>query len=152
MTIFYRGAKERVEQQLGCDHDWHGPCTDKVSLYYKCKVCHCIQRDCSEEEYYQALKRPMDVYLKPLLKIVTRLIPPPEGKNHAVVFDDIISDDMRFALCFELPDKTVLVPVFTKDLDFSPDEAARRLLFRGQDAAYCIKETAWAIDIGPPPN
>lgn len=102
-----------------------------------------------------------------VLEIVTGLLPPPEGKNHAVIsgravalnlfetedeLNDVAFDNMRFAFCFELPDETFLVPIFTSDFEFSPDETARRLLFRGQDAAYCIKETAWAIDIAPSPN
>lgn len=55
MTI-YGGTKKRVEQQLMCQHDWHGPCIDSISRYYKCAKCFCIEYDCTEEEYYARMK------------------------------------------------------------------------------------------------
>lgn len=55
MTIFYGGTKEQVEQQLVCSHDWHGPCIDMISRYFKCTICFCLDRDCTKEEYYQAV-------------------------------------------------------------------------------------------------
>lgn len=55
MTIFYGGIKEKVKQQLICQHDWHGPCVDRISRYFKCKICFAIDRDCAENEYYQKI-------------------------------------------------------------------------------------------------
>jgi len=53
MTIFYGGTKEQVEKQLNCGHyDWHGPCIDDISRFYKCPHCFCLDRDCTKEEYY----------------------------------------------------------------------------------------------------
>lgn len=53
--IVFGGTEQRVKQQLECEHDWHGPCMDRVSRYYKCKICFCLDRDCTEEEYYTFL-------------------------------------------------------------------------------------------------
>ena len=60
MIIIYGGSKERVKIQLKCKHDWHGPCMDDVSRYYKCKLCFCSQRDCSDEEDYFRLVKEAD--------------------------------------------------------------------------------------------
>lgn len=55
--IFYGGTERQIKQQLACDHDWHGPCIDDISRYFKCKKCFCMDRDIdSEEEYYRILK------------------------------------------------------------------------------------------------
>jgi hypothetical protein len=55
--IIYGGSERQVRQQLGCDHDWHGPCMDNISRYYKCKKCFCLERDVeTEEQYYQQVK------------------------------------------------------------------------------------------------
>jgi hypothetical protein len=60
--IIYGGVKERVIQQLACDHDWHGPCIDEVSRYFKCKKCFCLDRDCeTEEEYYRLVRESGEV-------------------------------------------------------------------------------------------
>ena len=53
--VIYGGVKCRVEQQLSCDHEWHGPCIDSVSRYYKCTKCFCLERDCVNEEDYNRL-------------------------------------------------------------------------------------------------
>lgn len=55
MTIIYGGGEETVRKQLACDHDWHGPCVDKISRYSKCRACFVLNRDCSESEYYSRL-------------------------------------------------------------------------------------------------
>jgi hypothetical protein len=39
MTIFYGGTEKQVRQQLGCTHNWHGPCVDETSKYFKCIIC-----------------------------------------------------------------------------------------------------------------
>jgi hypothetical protein len=53
--IVYGGTYIQVVKQFMCNHDWHGPCKDNISLYLKCKKCFCIERDCSEKEYYDRL-------------------------------------------------------------------------------------------------
>jgi hypothetical protein len=52
-TILYGGTKEDVIKQLGCQHDWHGPCIDDISRYFKCKGCKVIERDCTEGEFWK---------------------------------------------------------------------------------------------------
>jgi hypothetical protein len=53
--IIYGGARETVEKQLKCDHDWHGPNMDPISRYMKCLKCFCIERDLlNEAEYFKA--------------------------------------------------------------------------------------------------
>jgi hypothetical protein len=47
----YGGTSEEVKKQLKCSHDWHGPCLDEISRYYKCRKCFCLMRDMSEEEF-----------------------------------------------------------------------------------------------------
>jgi hypothetical protein len=36
---------EKEKEQKACDHDWHGPCIDEVSRYFKCRKCFCLDRD-----------------------------------------------------------------------------------------------------------
>ena len=56
MTIFYGGTRQQVEKQLSCGHyHWHGPCMDSISRFYKCPICFCIDRDCTEKEYYELI-------------------------------------------------------------------------------------------------
>jgi len=43
--IIYGGTREQIEQQLECDHDWHGPCMDDKYRYMKCGKCFCVDRD-----------------------------------------------------------------------------------------------------------
>jgi len=50
--IFYGGTKRTVEIQLSCQHEWHVPCRDSISHYQKCEKCFCVDRDCTESEYY----------------------------------------------------------------------------------------------------
>lgn len=53
--LLYGGAKLTVLKQLGCDHQWHGPCRDDISRYFKCLKCFCIERDLdSEAAYFEA--------------------------------------------------------------------------------------------------
>jgi hypothetical protein len=54
--ILYGGTKETVLKQLACEkHDWHGPGIDRVSRYFKCTKCFCIQRDfLNEKDYFKA--------------------------------------------------------------------------------------------------
>lgn len=54
--LLYEGTIKQVAIQLSCGHDWHGPCKDGISRYYKCQKCYCIDRDCTEEEYYERIK------------------------------------------------------------------------------------------------
>jgi hypothetical protein len=55
--IIYGGTERQVQQQLECEHVWHGPCIDRVSRYNKCLKCKCLDRDVvSEEHYYAAMK------------------------------------------------------------------------------------------------
>jgi hypothetical protein len=55
--IIYGGSEKAVKKQLKCEHDWHGPCMDNVSRYYKCKKCFCLDRDCNnEKEYYRLVE------------------------------------------------------------------------------------------------
>lgn len=55
--IIYGGSKRQVEQQLECDHEWHGPCRDLVSRFNQCLKCKCFDYDVdSEAEYYALLK------------------------------------------------------------------------------------------------
>lgn len=54
--IIFGGTEERIRQQLKCNHDWYGPCIDLISRYYKCKICFCLDRDCTEEDYYESMK------------------------------------------------------------------------------------------------
>jgi len=55
--ILYGGDREQVEKQLKCGHDWHGPCMDCISRYYKCKKCFCIERDLNTlEEYHERIR------------------------------------------------------------------------------------------------
>jgi hypothetical protein len=53
--IIYGGTNAQIEQQLTCDHDWHGPCLDGVSRYNKCTKCFCLDRDCQSREEYEHL-------------------------------------------------------------------------------------------------
>lgn len=55
--ILYGGTRETVLKQLECkEHNWHGPAIDRVSRYFKCVKCYCIQRDLmTEQEYFKAL-------------------------------------------------------------------------------------------------
>jgi hypothetical protein len=55
MTIFYGGTKQAVLDQIICEHIWQGPCMDHISRYYKCTRCFCIDRDCTEKEYYDKI-------------------------------------------------------------------------------------------------
>lgn len=45
-----------VLKQLACkEHHWHGPAIDRISRYFKCVKCYCIQRDLlTEEDYFKA--------------------------------------------------------------------------------------------------
>lgn len=52
--IIYGGTPDQIEQQKNCDHDWHGPCIDDVSRYFKCKKCYCLDRDVHEGELRKA--------------------------------------------------------------------------------------------------
>ena len=54
--ILYGGTKETVLKQLECkEHDWHGPAIDRISRYFKCMKCYCIQRDLmTEQDYFKA--------------------------------------------------------------------------------------------------
>lgn len=55
--ILYGGARETVLKQLECAHEWHGPCMDRVSRYFKCLKCFCLDRDFqSEKEWLKAEK------------------------------------------------------------------------------------------------
>lgn len=58
--IIYGGTERQVKQQLSCNHNWHGPCIDKISRYCKCKLCFCFERDCVDEEEYYRLVREVD--------------------------------------------------------------------------------------------
>lgn len=53
--IIYGGTEEQVKNQLKCDHNWHGPCIDSISRYFKCRECFCLDRDCSSKEEYLKL-------------------------------------------------------------------------------------------------
>jgi hypothetical protein len=54
--IIYGGDKSTVEKQLKCDHDWHGPCIDNLSRYFKCTKCFCMDRDLNNfDEYTKAV-------------------------------------------------------------------------------------------------
>jgi len=56
--IMYGGDRNQVLKQLACNHYWHGPCMDRISRYYKCTKCYCIQRDVdSLKEYYEVEAR-----------------------------------------------------------------------------------------------
>lgn len=57
MTIIYGGTKKQVKMQLKCSHVWEGPAIDAISRYLKCRICFCLDRDCSKEEYYEAIRR-----------------------------------------------------------------------------------------------
>ena len=50
--ILYGGDKSLVEKQLKCKHQWHGPCIDNVSRYYKCTKCFCLERDLNSLDAY----------------------------------------------------------------------------------------------------
>lgn len=55
--IIYGGARDTVLRQLKCSHKWHGPCMDRVSRYFKCLKCFCLERDLrNEEELWKAEK------------------------------------------------------------------------------------------------
>lgn len=56
-VVLYGGAKLTVLKQLGCEHEWHGPCMDAISRYNKCLNCFCVERDlASEAAYFEAAK------------------------------------------------------------------------------------------------
>lgn len=55
-VIIYGGTKKQIERQFSCRHDWHGPCIDEMSRYFKCKKCFCLERDMTEAEYYREIK------------------------------------------------------------------------------------------------
>lgn len=54
--ILFGGTRETVLKQLECkEHDWHGPGIDRISRYFKCVKCFCIQRDLlTEEDYFKS--------------------------------------------------------------------------------------------------
>jgi len=55
--VLYGGTRETVVKQLECEHQWHGPCMDRISRYNKCLKCFCLERDLqSEQEYWEAKK------------------------------------------------------------------------------------------------
>lgn len=55
--IIYGGDRPTVEKQLKCEHNWHGPCIDNISRYYKCTKCFCLERDVNSlKEYHKAVK------------------------------------------------------------------------------------------------
>jgi len=56
MTIFYGGTEDQVRKQLQCKHFWRGLNADRISVYYKCVHCSCLDRRCTEDEYYKALR------------------------------------------------------------------------------------------------
>jgi hypothetical protein len=56
-VIIYGGDKKIVEKQLKCSHDWHGPCIDNTSRYYKCLNCFCLKRDVKSHDEYLVLSR-----------------------------------------------------------------------------------------------
>lgn len=56
--MIYGGTKRQIEKQLTCDHKWHGPCMDNMSRYNKCLKCFCIERNMSEQEYYESIGMP----------------------------------------------------------------------------------------------
>jgi len=59
--IIYGHTKGQVEKQLKCDHkNWHGPCMDKLSRYYKCLDCFCLDRDFNTEKQYLEAKEELD--------------------------------------------------------------------------------------------
>jgi hypothetical protein len=65
--IIYGGDRATIEKQLKCDHDWHGPCMDNISRYFKCTKCFCMDRDLSSvAAYYEALKED-EAYLKGII-------------------------------------------------------------------------------------
>lgn len=55
--ILYGGTGPTVKRQLECAHQWHGPCMDKVSRYFKCLKCFCLERDLKDEKAYWAAER-----------------------------------------------------------------------------------------------
>lgn len=55
--ILYGGIKKQVEEQLKCNHDWHDPCIDSISRYFKCTKCFAMERDCTLEEYYERMNK-----------------------------------------------------------------------------------------------
>jgi len=63
--IIYGGSKDTVKKQLKCKHNWHGPCMDSISRYYKCIVCFCLDRDCADEkDYHRLVKEAGEYYSK----------------------------------------------------------------------------------------
>lgn len=46
--ILYGGDIATVKKQLACVHEWHGPCLDNISRYFKCVKCFCLDRDLSD--------------------------------------------------------------------------------------------------------
>lgn len=54
-VLIYGGTKAQIEKQLSCDHKWYGPCVDGTSRYNKCILCFCIERDMTEDEYYEEI-------------------------------------------------------------------------------------------------
>lgn len=70
-TIFYGGTREQVEKQLDCIHDWHGPCIDEISRYYKCMMCFCMERDCTENEHKEMSDNEQNGRIKKIEKLLT---------------------------------------------------------------------------------
>jgi len=51
-TLIFGTTPEQIAIQQNCkDHDWHGPCIDSVSRYFKCKSCFAIVRDMEPKDY-----------------------------------------------------------------------------------------------------
>ena len=68
--ILYGGDRDQVIKQLNCDHkdNWHGPCMDSISRYYKCKKCFCIERDLNSlqeyhERYLETIRKKTDKHV-----------------------------------------------------------------------------------------
>jgi hypothetical protein len=51
--ILYGGTKIQVLEQFACKHKWSEACIDQISRYNKCENCFCVERDCTEQEFYQ---------------------------------------------------------------------------------------------------
>ena len=48
--IIYGMTDEQIAKQKKCHHQWHGPCIDEASRFFKCTICYCLERDMSWEE------------------------------------------------------------------------------------------------------